>query len=266
MNLGQRLKQARLEQGLSQRQLCGDTITRNMLSLIENGAAKPSMDTLKELAAKLGKPVSYFLDEAPISSANLQRMEQARSAFGKGAYAQAVTALETYAAPDAVFDWEAMLLLALAKLSMAEQALAAGKRPYAMALLEQAAEAGKQTPYYTPDLERRRLLVLGQLTPVQLPQNDRELLLRAKDALAQKQYQRAEAYLAAAEDQRALCWLYLKGQVFLAKGDLASAKCCLEAAWEYDPKSCARLLEECCRQQEDFKEAYRYACLLREWK
>ena len=38
MTIGQRLKQARLEAGLSQRQLCGDTITRNMLSLIENGA------------------------------------------------------------------------------------------------------------------------------------------------------------------------------------------------------------------------------------
>ena len=34
--LGQRLKEARIEAGLSQRQLCGDTITRNMLSQIES--------------------------------------------------------------------------------------------------------------------------------------------------------------------------------------------------------------------------------------
>lgn len=34
MELGQRLKQARLEAGMSQRQLCGDVITRNMLSQI----------------------------------------------------------------------------------------------------------------------------------------------------------------------------------------------------------------------------------------
>jgi transcriptional regulator with XRE-family HTH domain len=54
MELGQRLRQARLEAGLSQRQLCGDTITRNMLSLIENGSARPSMDTLRCLAARLG--------------------------------------------------------------------------------------------------------------------------------------------------------------------------------------------------------------------
>ena len=38
MELGEKLRQARLEAGLTQRQLCGDQITRNMLSLIENGA------------------------------------------------------------------------------------------------------------------------------------------------------------------------------------------------------------------------------------
>ena len=32
MELGEKLKQARLEAGLSQRQLCGEEITRNMLS------------------------------------------------------------------------------------------------------------------------------------------------------------------------------------------------------------------------------------------
>ena len=56
MALSQRLKQARLEAGLSQKALCGDRITRNMLSQIENGSARPSMDTLRYLAQQLGKP------------------------------------------------------------------------------------------------------------------------------------------------------------------------------------------------------------------
>ena len=63
MELGQRLKQARLEAGLSQRQLCGEEITRNMLSLIENGSARPSMETLRYLASRLGKPMGYFLEK-----------------------------------------------------------------------------------------------------------------------------------------------------------------------------------------------------------
>ena len=67
MELGSLLKQARLEAGLSQRQLCGEEITRNMLSRIENGSARPSMGTLRYLAARLGKPVSFFLGEAAVS-------------------------------------------------------------------------------------------------------------------------------------------------------------------------------------------------------
>ena len=54
MSLGEKLRQARLEAGLSQRALCGEEITRNMLSQIEHGTARPSMDTLRALALRLG--------------------------------------------------------------------------------------------------------------------------------------------------------------------------------------------------------------------
>jgi transcriptional regulator with XRE-family HTH domain len=65
MELGEKLRQARLEAGLSQRQLCGEEITRNMLSLIENGSAKPSMKTLQYLAARLGKASAIFWKKLP---------------------------------------------------------------------------------------------------------------------------------------------------------------------------------------------------------
>ena len=78
MELGEKLKQARLEAGLSQRQLCGEEITRNMLSLIENGSAKPSMKTLQYLAARLGKPVSYLLEETAVLSPNQEIMASVR--------------------------------------------------------------------------------------------------------------------------------------------------------------------------------------------
>ena len=68
MTLGEKIKQARLEAGLSQRQLCGEEVTRNMLSQIENGAAMPSMGTLSYFARQLGKPVSYFLQEDAVCS------------------------------------------------------------------------------------------------------------------------------------------------------------------------------------------------------
>ena len=53
MELGEKLLRARQEAGLSQRQLCGDVITRNMLSRIEHGTARPSMDTLQYLVGRV---------------------------------------------------------------------------------------------------------------------------------------------------------------------------------------------------------------------
>ena len=41
MTLGQKLKQTRLARGMTQSQVVGDRITRNMLSLIENDLSAP---------------------------------------------------------------------------------------------------------------------------------------------------------------------------------------------------------------------------------
>lgn len=264
MKLGQKLKQARLEQGLSQRQLCGNVITRNMLSLIENGSASPSMDTLRYLAGKLGKTVSYFLEEDVIVSPNQSVMDMARIAFEQGEHDAVLLNLEQYQRPDPIFEREEALLRSLALLQLAEDAISQGKTPYALELLERAAMAGMQTPYYTKHLERHRLLLRAQLTPTELPVDDQELLLRAEAALKQEKPEEAARYLEATQVRSGNYWNYLRGQTYLSAGDYAKARICLEAAWEHNPKVCAAFLEQCCREQEDYKGAYHYACLLRD--
>ena len=138
MELGEKLRQARLEAGLSQRQLCGGHLTRNMLSLIENGNARPSMDTLKYLASRLGKPVSYFLEEDAVTSPNQGVMEFARRLYDAGEYAEAALVLEAYQRGDPIFDREESLLRKLTLLAQAEQAIEEKREPYALELLEKA--------------------------------------------------------------------------------------------------------------------------------
>ena len=266
MELGQKLKQARQELGLSQKQLCGDVITRNMLSLIENGSASPSMETLRYLAGRLGKTVGYFLDEEAATSPNYTVMALARRSFEGGEYDMVLRNLESYRSTDPVFDFEEGLLRTLALLNLAEEAIACKKVPYALELLEKAGKAGENTPYYTKELERRRLLMLAQLIPTELPADDRELLLRAETALKHGKCDDAIRYLEAAQLRSGPRWNYLRGQAYLETGNYAAAQACLEAAWDHDPKVCATLLERCCREQEDYKGAYRYACFLREMK
>lgn len=268
MELGQKLKQARLEAGLSQRQLCADEITRNMLSQIENGSARPSMDTLRYLARRLGKSVSYFLEENIVTSPNQAVMAQARSAFEDKEYDRVLQLLAQYRQPDSVFDWEMELLYALCCMELGERAILRGQLPYGERLLEQAAEAGKKTPYFSPALERRRLLLLSQARPgkvVQLPGDDRELLARARLALDGQDPVRAAQYLDAAEDHEAPLWNYLRGQALIAQGRYSDAAVCLRMGEAAYPKECAALLERCCLELEDYKGAYEYARKQREW-
>ncbi len=54
MKLGEKIRLARLNAGMTQSELAGDFITRNMLSQIENGLAMPSLQTALYIADKLG--------------------------------------------------------------------------------------------------------------------------------------------------------------------------------------------------------------------
>lgn len=254
MDIGTRLRQARLEMGLSQRELCGEEITRNMLSLIENGSARPSMDTLVYLAGRLNRPVAYFLEE-PAVSPNALCMEKARELYARDACSEAAAALEAYQAPDSSLDDEYGLLKTLILLRLAEKS---PDRPgYVLELLQRAAE--QKSIYLTAELERRRLLLLAQVSrePVTLPAEDLPLLLRAKTALREGKAERCMTLLEACESQKGEQWRYLRGEAAFALGDYALA------ADSY-PEHCFRELEACYRNLGDYKMAYEYACRQRQ--
>lgn len=160
MELGEKLRNARLEAGLSQRQLCGDVITRNMLSQIENGSANPSMATLQYLAGRLDKPVSYFLQEETVHSPNPTILQQARQAYADRQYGAVLALAEHYQAPDPLFDEEWHYLCALCALALAEQLVVCSDWMAAQPLLEQ---VHRGSIYYRPDMERRRKQLLQQV-------------------------------------------------------------------------------------------------------
>ena len=256
MELGQRIRAARLEAGLSQRQLCGKVITRNMLSQIENGSARPSMDTLQYLAAQLGKPVSFFLEEDAAVSPNQAVMAEARKAYAAGVWSGVLYALEAYRQPDDIFDAEKLLLQEMTRLALAEQALAEGKLPYARYLLQQSPDG-----LYGSLLAQRHQLLLARAQPgAAVPNVDEILLLKAKRALDGEDYDRAAAYLDAADRQTGPQWQLLRGEVFFAQGQYRLAAAHLSRAEEAFPGEVIPKLEQCYLRLEDYKMAYLYAC------
>ena len=247
MELGEKLKAARLEAGLSQRQLCGDTVTRNMLSQIESGKARPSMDTLLVLANRLGKPISWFLEEST-------PLDRAVSAFEGCRYKEALSALEDCAA-----DGHVQLLRKLCLLELGRQALESDRLPYARELLEKAGKV--KGAYAVPGLEGERRLLLAMAGGEAAAGDDRLWLIQAETALDCGDTIHAESCLAAVEnrDDR---WQLLMGRCRVAAGDHAGALAYLRKAERF-PQALP-LLELCSRELGDYKAAYEYACKIRE--
>lgn len=257
MDLGQRLKEARLAAGLSQRQLCGDTITRNMLSQIENGSARPSMETLRYLAGKLHKPVSFFLEETPEASPNQQRMLEARAAFAQEDAAKVLKILEDYQSPDALFDEERGLLEKLCYTALARQAIRQKRLPYARQLLQQAEAI--HTIYPAEQLQRQ-FMQYEAGAAASLPNMDAMLLVMASAALTAGEETRAKALLEAIADKSSSLWKRLMGLSCFAAGDYAAAAKLLVLVEAVYPQEVLPKLEACYRELGDYKQAYAYAC------
>lgn len=262
MTLSEKLKQARLEAGLSQRQLCGNEITRNMLSQIENGSARPSMTTLQYLAQRLGKPIGYFLDEAAVTSPNQALMEKARLSYGAADPAGVLKLLEDYRSPDPVFDPEAGLLNFLAKLALAQQALQEHRPYYAEQLLEECCRYSSL--YITPPLQAMRTVLFSQ-TPADHQSEAASLsldtALTAKAAaFLEGDPLRCSRLLLACDDTDAPQWNLLMGTAQMKLGQYADAAAYLHRAEPALPEQTAPLLEICYREQRLFEKAYFYAC------
>jgi tetratricopeptide (TPR) repeat protein len=66
--LGERVRSARRELGLSQAQLAGEELTKGFISQLEAGLVRPSIRSLQVIAGRLGKPLDYFIGDEPLAA------------------------------------------------------------------------------------------------------------------------------------------------------------------------------------------------------
>lgn len=262
MTLGEKLKQARLEAQLSQRQLCGDTITRNMLSQIENGSAKPSYATLQVLSRRLGKPVSYFLEDAP--SQNIGLLHQAQTLPAE----EALLLLEGYLLPDPGLDSWYWLLTAQCCIELAEKATEENRAGKAQHYLSRGKQALEQVPRFAPLYRRRILLTQYRLEgdaalAEELPDNTAEQLMRGALALAQNRPEQCLSCLDAA-DTKPDAWCLLRADALMALEQWQAAAALLQSLETRLPEECLPRLEQCYRELKNFEKAYEYACKRRD--
>src|SRR5213593_43930 len=69
VTLGERVRAARHELGLSQAQLAGDELTKGFISQVEAGLVRPSLRSLQIIASRLGRSLDYFIGDESLAGA-----------------------------------------------------------------------------------------------------------------------------------------------------------------------------------------------------
>lgn len=174
--LGQRIKEARLAKKMTQTEVVGSFITRNMLSQIESGNAVPSVKTLTYLAQVLELPPSVLLPDAAESSDHDREGGAAYTVTVPSDAATFYRAKEAYLAEDdtsayeflssieetsVLFD-EAQALLARISLRLATSRCNEENFAEALDLSKTAATAASKGLYASPELKSQALLLLSE--------------------------------------------------------------------------------------------------------
>lgn len=153
--IGERIRQLRMRRGLTQKELAGEQMTRNMLSLVENGSALPSLSSLAYLAEVLGVPVDYFFsatEEDEGRYIKLSVIDALRRSYHGEQYAECAGQIQVM--PLSAVDDEVALIGANTYMHIALECAAAYELKTAAAHLKNAQDYMQKTVYAGEDLKR----------------------------------------------------------------------------------------------------------------
>lgn len=121
--LGERIRRARIERGLSQRDLAVPLLTPSYVSLIESGKRVPSSDALEHISGILGMdPMELRTGRSPGAEAELElRLQEARRALHAGEREEATSLAQDVRLAAKDDGWPRVEAKALCVLAVAEE-------------------------------------------------------------------------------------------------------------------------------------------------
>lgn len=165
--LGRRIKEARLAKKMTQSDVAGDFITRNMLSQIESGAANPSLKTLEYLTSVLDIPIQVLLPDSKetereeAENSLFEQLMELKQLFSEEKYQLAVEAAESLFDTD-LYD-EAYALAARSYVSLAQQKEKENDLSAAAELADKAYEYADKGLYASRDVKTAALLLNNKI-------------------------------------------------------------------------------------------------------
>ena len=147
MEIGEKIKRLRSAKLMTQAELAGSEITRNMLSRIENGAAQPSMGTVRYIAERLGVSPGFLLagEEDEQLYFKSQEIDTIKKLYSHKKFRLCMDICKNS-------EWrddELMLIEAESCLRVGAEEFSAGNLRAAMEFFEQALECSSETIYNT---------------------------------------------------------------------------------------------------------------------
>ncbi len=269
MKLGDKIKELRLQRGLTQASLAGEHMTRSMLCEIEKGNANPSLQTLRYLSDELKVPLSYLIDDREDLQACRKReaMPRLYALYREKKFNECYREAEALPVTP---DDELSLLLASSALECGKLAFFSGNMETATVFFEEAATYTKKTCYPTESIEAAAILYAAIAENVCAPRrNFEEAAYRALASAAAEE--ELYAYLT---DQygynfkNPLYRAHLNARALLKERKYSAALSELKRLEENknDKNASAYFLfrlyselETCYREMGHYEEAYKYA-------
>lgn len=278
MNIGEKIKKLRTDKFMTQSELAGSEITRNMLSRIENGAAQPSLDTLRYIASRLSVSPGFLLSGGEDERMYIKHndIKSIKTAYLSGDYR---ICRDICLKSSSIDDDEVQLILAECTLSIAVEEFCAGALRSSCEYFDLAIEACAGTIYDTGHIAaiaamyfkymRRISATLSSecidemSAPIYASLNDR-FCVYACEFLDESENVRS--IVENKSDMSSAYGLHIDAIKHMKTGDYRYAYDCLHSILISDGRIPDPMLyfvfcdlEICCKEIEDFKGAYEYS-------
>lgn len=276
MKLGEKIKALRTAKLMTQSELAGNEITRNMLSRIENGAAQPSLDTLRYIAAKLSVSPGFLLAEGGDERIYVKHNEMngIKTTYLSGDYRICRDMCKNSASAD---DDEVKLILAECTLGIAIEEFCAGNLREACEYFDKAIEACSETVYDTGHIFSTCAMYfkyMREISATLLSNQIDESEVHVWSSLGDSFCAYSAAFLSFDDDNRlpialvrgGIYDLHIEAKSYMKDGKYTAAYECLHNILVSDAAVPAPVmyfvfcdLEICCKEINDFKGAYEYS-------
>jgi transcriptional regulator with XRE-family HTH domain len=280
--IGEKIKSLRISKRMTQSELAGDQITRNMLSLIENGSALPSLQTIMYLSERLRVPAGILLarESEELVYKKMSELPRIKARYKAGEYKLCAAMCEDLMGDER--DDEIDHLLSMCHFNLAKEAFNAGKLHTSCMEFDLACMHSENTIYGSGHIRSTVAVYFEymlRLSPTLTSDFgydsfDGEYVFSdpfCRYAKALISFEKgdvaiAESYCAEYGDKESCYVSHITALVRMSKGDYASAKVSLESIMNSDDPDCRVImydvfknLEECCRETDDYKGAYGYS-------